>query len=53
MKKITLFCGDKKCCPVLKIYKKNITLKDDFGGKVKLTNEQAIALRNQLAQLGI
>ena len=52
MKKITLFCGDKKCCPVVKFNKKTITLTDDFGGKVKLTNDQAKALRNALAILG-
>jgi hypothetical protein len=46
-------CGDKKCCPVLKFNKKTITLKDDFGGKVKLTNRQAVLLRDNLAQLGL
>lgn len=40
MKKVTLYCGDKKCCPVVTFNKKDVTLKDDFGGKVKLTHKQ-------------
>ena len=44
MKKIvlctTLNCHGKKCCPVVRIGKKNVTITDDFGGKVKMTHEQ-------------
>jgi hypothetical protein len=39
MKEITL-CGGRKCCPTLKIGD-DITIVDDYGGKVTMTKEQA------------
>lgn len=50
IKKVTLYCGDKKCCPVVTFNKKSITLMDDFGGKVKLTHEQANQLLGTLLE---
>jgi len=50
IKKVTLYCGGKKCCPIVTFNKKSINIKDDFGGKVKLTNEQTLALIDQLSQ---
>lgn len=50
MKKV-LMCGGARCCPTLTINKKSIGLKDDFGGKVKLTKDQAKLLYKELGGL--
>lgn len=39
---VLTFCGSKKNpqCPTLIVRKKGISIKDDFGGEVRLTHEQ-------------
>lgn len=39
-KEIVLRCCGGKKCPIVTFNKKSITIKDDFGGKVKLTIDQ-------------
>ncbi len=39
MRKFKL-CSDEKCCPEVIVDNDNITITDDFGGKVKLTRKQ-------------
>jgi hypothetical protein len=46
--KFTL-CGNKTCCPVLtEIENDNFTLTDDYEGKVLLTKEELVILKNFL-----
>ncbi len=38
---VVMFCGDSGCCPLVDFTDpKRVILKDDYGGKVKLTREQ-------------
>lgn len=36
----TVLCKPNSCCPVITKDLENITITDDFGGKVKFTHEQ-------------
>lgn len=40
MKEIILSCGTPRCCPKIKFEKNKVTITDDYGGKVTLTNAQ-------------
>ena len=35
-----VLCGTSGCCPTVTFNDKEIIIKDDFGGSVKLTNAQ-------------
>lgn len=38
---VVMFCGDNGCCPLIDFTDpERVILKDDFGGKVRLTREQ-------------
>lgn len=38
---VVMFCGDSGCCPSIDFTDpETVILKDDFGGKVRLTREQ-------------
>ena len=39
MNEITL-CGKPSCCPTVHVEEENVVLRDDYGGEVKLTQEE-------------
>ncbi len=48
MREIVL-CGRAKCCPVVTMNDdKTVTITDDYGGKVTLTDEQIEMLKSVL-----
>jgi hypothetical protein len=47
---IVALCGVQGCCPTIDFTDPNqIVLKDDFGGKVQLTQEQWAELKTRFA----
>ena len=48
--KYVLCCGGKKC-PVLTTTEDEAILTDDFGGTVKLNEEQLVLLQNKLNEI--
>ena len=50
---VLLCCGGKGCPSVKKGNRKTIEISDDFGGKVKLTLEEAVQLPAALKELNI
>jgi len=42
-----VLCGrPSACCPVVNIERDNITITDDYGGKVVLTKDQFVMLKD-------
>lgn len=35
-----ILCGVQGCCPTIELKEKEVIIKDDFGGKVKLNKDQ-------------
>ncbi len=46
---IVLCCGGKGC-PTLKVEDKKVTITDDFGGKIKMSVEEAKLIQTALQQ---
>ncbi|MDY6957552.1 MAG: hypothetical protein SVK08_00210 [Halobacteriota archaeon] len=46
-KKISLCCGKNKC-PIAELSDTGLTIKDDFGGAVRLEGIQAVALADAI-----
>ncbi|MBP9715621.1 MAG: hypothetical protein KBD48_00305 [Candidatus Pacebacteria bacterium] len=42
--RVITLCGSQGCCPTVSFFKKGIVIKDDFGGSVKLTRKQFMAM---------
>lgn len=45
---VTLICDDCHCCPELIVEQDKVLIKDDFGGKVKLTSQQFKLLKDKI-----
>jgi hypothetical protein len=39
-KKIILNCGTRGCCPIMEINGENISIKDDYGNRIKVSKKQ-------------
>jgi hypothetical protein len=47
-----MLCGGKRCCPTIeKVDEDNVEIVDDFGGKVKISIEQASLISAALDEL--
>lgn len=48
---IVNLCGKGKgCCPTIAVNSEEVTIEDDFGGKVKLTKEEFEILKTKIKQ---
>ena len=47
-KRAILICGKGDCCPGITLKKTKVEIKDDFGGKVKLSPEQFSVLKEKI-----
>jgi hypothetical protein len=43
-KRFVIFCGVKGCCPSVEFKKDRVLIKDDYGGKVRLSRDRWQAL---------
>ena len=44
VKRVFTLCGVQGCCPSLEFSDQGVTIKDDFGGEVRLTDDQWLDL---------
>lgn len=49
-KVVTLICDDCHCCPEVIVDQNQVMIKDDFGGKVKLSKEQFALLKEKVSK---
>ena len=50
LKEVMLCDEDHHCCPVVSVSSEEVSIKDDFGGSVKMTSDQFKILKEKISK---